>query len=202
MGNGLTTSVSKENRKWAIAIGVFIALLNIAYAVRLGLAFAVIIGGSAIIAYAAWLVLNYREPADPDRVLTLYLLVIAGELVHQIEEYIAGFPQQSAKTLNASAMTPNFFVVMILILAAIGVTAAVGLQYGHPLANYVMWFIVIGPGFVNGIAHIIFPFMVGEWYFPGLLTVWLPLIPGTILIRRLYIEAHPDKSLPDKSEPV
>lgn len=186
-------TVTMGTRKWAIGIGLFVVLLTAGLAFRLGLAFAVIIGGSGLIAFASWLVLGYPRPADPDRVLTLFLIVIAGELVHQIEEYVMRFPQRSAEMLNAPAMTPDFFVVLILTLAAVGVTAAAGLQFGHPLANYVMWFIVIGPGFVNGVAHVIFPFLAGQPYFPGLLTVWLPVVPGIVLIRRLYVDAHPDR---------
>lgn len=65
---------------------------------------------------------------DPDKLLTLYLLVIAGELVHQLEEYLMGFPRQLSEAFHLMAFTQDRFVVMILALAAVGHVAAVGLN--------------------------------------------------------------------------
>lgn len=174
-----------DERYWAGLVGVLVVTLVVGLATGVGVVFAAIIGGSAALAYVVWLGTTYRHPVDPDEVLSLYLLVIAGELVHQIEEYVTGFPRHLSEGFRLTGFTQDRFVVMILLLAAVGLVAAVGLRYRHPGANFFVWFVVIGPGFVNVVAHVLFSLLLGQLYFPGLLTVWLPLVPGVLLIRRI-----------------
>lgn len=180
-----------DDRYWAGLLGLLVVALVVGLAMGVGLVFAAIVGGSAALAYVVWLGTTYRRPVDPDEVRSLYLLVIAGELVHQVEEYVADFPRHLSAGFHLTGFTQDRFVVMILLLAAVGLVAAVGLEYRHPGANYVMWFVVVGPGFVNGAAHVLFPLVLGQPYFPGLLTVWLPLVPGVVLIRRVVVDSRP-----------
>jgi hypothetical protein len=66
-----------------------------------------------------------------------------------------------------------------------------GIVHRHPVANYVLWFFLIGPaGLVNSVAHVSFPFMAGVPYFPGLITVVLPTVFGTALAWRILADVR------------
>ena len=55
------------------------------------------------------------------------------------------------------------------------------------MANYLLWFFVVGPGVVSAIAHLSFPFIGDTVYFPGLITVILPTIMSILVIRALIL---------------
>ncbi len=188
-----------SKRSSAIAVAVFVIALIWAGFVNMGLAYAVIVGGSGTIAYFAWLLTTFRKPADLQRVLSLYLLLVATELIHMTEEVVTGFPEKFPLLFNV-AVTDKAFEASFLFVSAIGVLAAIGLIYRNPIADYFVWFFAIGPGIVNGIAHFVFPVIAGTYYFPGLITVLMPFIVGIILIKRLVSRSREDREiLPQKA---
>ena len=141
-----------------------------------------IIGGSATLAYFAWLFTTYKKPADPQAVLPLYLLVVAFELIHMSEESMTDFPGKFSSLFGENF---SIFAPMVLLFGGIWVLAGFGLIYKNPVANFFVWFVAIGPGVANGIAHFIFPVLAGTLYFPGLITVIFPFIASILLIKRL-----------------
>ncbi len=74
---------------------------------------------------------------------------------------------------------------MVLLFGGIWVLAGFGLIYKNPVANFFVWFVVIGPGVANGIAHFVFPVLAGTLYFPGLITVVFPFVASILLIKKL-----------------
>ena len=178
---------SKPNPSQAIIVAVVaIALLGVTF-VKAGWPPFIIFTVAALIAYIAWLLTTYKRPADPRVLLPLYLLALAGQVVHTTEEYLADFPGAFAALFEiANPVGRDFFAVAIMGgFAAVWVLTAFGLLYRNPFANFLLWFFVIGPGLVNGIAHFAFPFIVEANYFPGLITVALPTIASVVLMRRL-----------------
>ena len=178
----------KEKRNELSIAAISLVLVGVTYWLytRVGLVPTLIIGGSAWLALGAWLFTTYRHPVEPDRVLPLYLLLIAAELVHMAEEYLTGFPHKVSELTGATMSQDIFVVAFVMGGTILALMSAAGLFYGNPFANYYLWFVIIGPGFVNGIAHIVFPIMAGTLYFPGLATVALPVIIGIMLIVRIY----------------
>ena len=162
----------------AIAITVMVTML---YS-KIGPAFALIVGGSAIIAFFVWLFTTYRYPVDGHKILPLYILAVAMQFIHMTEEFVAGFPQQFS-ALTRSDLAPNTFVLFaVLGFGSIYMLAGFGIIYKNLIANYILWFFLIGPaGLVNTIAHFTFPFLSGHAYFPGLITVLLPTCFGMVL---------------------
>jgi len=79
----------------------------------------------------------------------------------------------------------SIFAPMVLLFGGIWVLAGIGLIYKNPVANFIVWFVAIGPGVANGIAHFVFPVLAGTLYFPGLITVIFPFIASILLIYRL-----------------
>lgn len=146
-----------------------------------------IIGGSATLGFGAWLFTTYKKPADPQTILPLYLVLVAFELIHMSEEAITDFPGKFGSLFGEDF---SVFAPMVLLLGGIWVLAGVGLMYKNPVANFFVWFVAIGPGVINGIAHFIFPILAGTLYFPGLITVIFPFIVSILLIKRLLAETR------------
>lgn len=169
-----------------IIVAIVIVIISYTGAVTVGNAPVIIIGGAAIIAYATWLLTTYRQPADASNVLPLYLVAVGAQLVHETEEYLAGFPSQFSTLFHLPVFTEQFFVItFLLVFSIIWVGAAVGLIYKNPVANFLAWFFVIGPGLVNGIAHFVFPFLAHRLYFPGIITVLPPTTASILVIWQL-----------------
>ena len=174
--------MSKKQIAPAIVIAVIVASIIYFGLTLVGPVATLIIGGSATLAFFAWLFTTFKKPADPQAILPLYLLVVAFELIHMSEESMTDF---AGKFGNLFGENFSIFAPMVLLFGGIWVLAAFGLLYKNPVANFFVWFVAIGPGVANGIAHFIFPILAGSYYFPGLVTVIFPFVASILLIKRL-----------------
>jgi hypothetical protein len=174
-----------------VALALIIAGVIVLGARRLGVATMVIIGGSAVIAYFVWLATAWRRPVDPSRVLSPYLVLIAMELIHMGEEQVSDFPSSLRQIFDIPPTFDLLTHALVLMggVNALAILAAVGLRSRHRVAQqfsgYMVWFYVVGPGVVNAVAHVTFPFLVGRLYFSGLVTVILPTVAGVVTLVRL-----------------
>ena len=166
--------------KWAYIVGLLVvALVTVFYLIAGPLV--LILGSTSIISYIVWLKTTYRKQVDPEKVLPLFFLVIATEIFHQIEEVIADFPGEVSDLVSFD-FTFQAFLILILSLAAFSFIAGIGLLKKHPMAYWFVWFMTIGPGLINFVAHITFPILNGSIYFPGLITVLIPTVATNILV--------------------
>ncbi|MEX1112435.1 MAG: HXXEE domain-containing protein [Candidatus Andersenbacteria bacterium] len=173
-----------------IFAGVFSLAITIFILLYVGIQPAVIIGGSAIIAFFVWLSTTYHRPVSPGKIVPMYLLALTGQIIHTGEEYIADFPGHLSGLFHLHNFDRNTFALAVLIFAvAVWVLTAYGLLKRSALANYFLWFFLIGPGIVNGIAHIAFPVIMRQLYFPGLVTVIIPTILSIVIIRKILARA-------------
>jgi Protein of unknown function with HXXEE motif len=177
----------------AILVGLVVAASIPLMLQRLGGTVTFIIGGSAVLAYGAWLGTTFRQPADPGQVVPPFLLLIAAELVHMGEEYLTDFPGEIRELFGApvSFDLETFTVGLLIGVNVLALLAAAGLRRGNPAANYMVWFYVLGPGLANAVAHIYFPIAADRTYFPGLVTVALPTVFGLVVLARLLRPATP-----------
>jgi hypothetical protein len=176
---------------YPVAVASAIALVVTLLVTQVGVPFALIVGGSAIIAFVVWLLTTYRHPVDGRRILPLYVLAVGMQYVHMTEEFLTGFAVHFS-ALTGADLTPDKFVVVALLGGGMAYAfSGFGLVRQNPLANYVLWFFLIGPaGLVNSIAHVSFPFLAGTTYFPGLITVVLPTVFGTALAVRILADVR------------
>lgn len=165
-----------------IVVALMIGALIYFGLTRVGPVATLIIGGSALLGFLAWLFTTYKRPADPQKVLPLYLLLVGLELIHMSEEAVMDFAGEFGRLFGDDF---SIFQPMVLLFSGIWVLAGFGLIYRNPVANFFVWFVAIGPGVVNGIAHVLFPLLDGSLYFPGLITVVFPFAASLVLIKQL-----------------
>lgn len=200
-----------------VAIAMCIIAPTIGY-FKIGLPPVVIVGGSAAIGFCFWYFTYLKNPTDPRIILPLFLLTVAGLQIHIVEEYVTGFGPAMSRLFGIPWSERSFLMVFAVIAPPIYSLTALGLYYRFPLAGFVAWFIFIGPGFaefthfifpliepaidphngeyvtqaIDGIAIADMPNYyyktTGTYYFSGLWTALLPMVPGSYAIYRLVKE--------------
>jgi hypothetical protein len=176
---------------YPFAVGSAIALAVTLLVTQVGASFALIVGGSATLAFFVWLLTTYRCPVDGRRILPLYVLAVGMQYVHMTEEFVADFPAHFSALTGAQLTSDKFVFVALLGGGMAYAFSGYGLVHRHPVANYILWFFLIGPaGLVNSVAHVSFPFLAGTSYFPGLITVVLPTVFGTALAVRILADVR------------
>lgn len=213
----MTTSKSTQIISVLIA-GAFCIIMPIAGYLKIGLPPMLIIGGSAIIGFVGWYFTYLKKPVDPKIILPIFILTVTALQIHMIEEYRTGFGPAMSRLFNIPWTEQSFLMVFMMVNPIIYTLTTLGLYYRVPLAGFVAWFIFIGPGFaefthfifpliqpqlepenVNQITQFIngtevtnmpnyFFETTGHYYFSGMWTAVLPMIPGSYGIYRLLKE--------------
>jgi len=210
-----------ETPKRAQVLSVLAAVLFVTVAMtagyrRIGLPPVVIVGGSSLVALVLWIKTYLRRPLDPEIILPGFLLTVAALEVHMIEEYLTGFGPAMSRLFDISWTERSFLMVFAFVGPTLYALTALGLYYRVPLAGFLAWFILIGPG-VAEFTHFVFPILrpalqpelagsisqavangrfvadmhnywvktTGVYYFPGMYTAILPMIPGIYAIQRV-----------------
>lgn len=197
----------------AIALAL-IAFFVTALKISVGLPPTIIVGASAMIGFVCWRKTNLRHPITPEKTAILFLITTAALHVHMYEEYTRRFGPAMSRLFAISFSDTGFLRIFVFILPIVYYLTAIGLLLRMPLAGFVAWFIFIGPG-VAEFTHFIFPLLTpaieplnpapvsatingvlienmenhhlsGRYYFPGLYTAILPMIPGIYSIRWLF----------------
>lgn len=183
----------------------------------IGLAPVIIVGGSALAGLVCWYYTYLRNPVEPRMILPLFLLTVAGLQIHIVEEYLMGFAPAMSRLFGIPWSERSFLMVFALTGPVVYTLTSLGLYYKIPFAGFVAWFIFIGPGvaeFTHFIFPLIRPDLLphdphpltasikgtripempnfyvkttGHYYFPGMWTAVLPMVPGCIAIYRLLI---------------
>lgn len=208
----------------AIAIAICIVAPTFGY-LKIGLAPVIIVGGSAIIGFFFWYFTYLKKPTDPKIILPIFILAVAGLQIHMVEEYFTRFGPAISRIFNVPWTEERFLLVFMMVLPIIYTLTTLGLYYRVPLAGFVAWFIFIGPGVaefthfifpliephfepgnINSISQTINGALVedmpnyyhkttGTYYFSGMWTAVLPMIPGIYAICRLTKEARKSRKL-------
>ena len=204
----------KQKVSLAVAIAFCIVAPAIGY-LKIGWPPVIIVGGSGIIGFFIWYFTYLKNPVDPRKILPVFLLTVAALQIHMVEEYLTGFGPAMSRLFNIPWTEKGFVMVFTLIGPAIYTLTALGLYYKFPLAGFIAWFIFIGPGlaeFTHFIFPAIEPHIeatnpqnvskvidgtlvsnmpnyyhktTGHYYFSGMWTAVLPMIPGLYAILKL-----------------
>jgi len=206
--------MSVESISLVVAIALCILLPVMGY-IKIGLPPVIIIGGSALVALWLWYHTYLYHPTDPKTIVPLFILTVAGLQAHIVEEYLTGFGPAMSRTFGIRWTEKSFLLIFALVGPLIYTLTTLGLQYKVPLAGFVAWFIFIGPGVAEFTHFIFplkkpeiepsNPFPVtetvrgqeianmpnyyhkasGRYYFSGMWTAILPMIPGIYTIIKL-----------------
>ena len=128
------------------------------------------------------------------------------------EEYLMGFGPAMSRLFNITWTEKTFLMIFAFIGPVLYTMTALGLYYRIPIAGFIAWFIFIGPGVaefthfifpllkpdilpevkatlsqnVNGTfiaqMHNYWFNITGKYYFAGMYTAILPMIPGIYAI--------------------
>ncbi|MFC1225778.1 hypothetical protein ACFE6N_18390 [Pedobacter sp. BG31] len=183
----------------------------------IGLPPVIIVGGSALVGLCCWYFTYLKKPVEPNIILPLFILTVAALQIHIVEEYLMGFAPAMSRLFGIPWSERSFLMVFALIGPVIYTLTSLGLYYKVPIAGFVAWFIFIGLGvaeFTHFIFPLISPELLphdphsltasikgttiptmpnfcvkttGQYYFPGMWTAILPMIPGCLAIYRLLI---------------
>lgn len=211
-----TLSVSQKLN--FLAACLFTVVAPVMGYLSIGLAPVIIVGGSALTGLICWSLTYLRNPVEPRIILPLFILTVAGLQIHIIEEYLMGFAPAMSRLFGIPWSEKSFLMVFALIGPVIYTLTSLGLYCKIPIAGFVAWFIFIGPGvaeFTHFIFPLIAPDLLphnphpltasiegtqipemrnfyfrttGYYYFPGMWTAVLPMIPGCLAIYRLLMK--------------
>jgi hypothetical protein len=205
----------------AVALAL-VALLIRALWINIGLPPTIIVGGSALIGFFFWRATNLRRPIAPQTTAVLFLLTVAALHVHMLEEHACLFGPAMSRLFGIAFPDERFLLIFVFAGPAIYYLTAIGLLLRIPFAAFVAWFIFIGPGlaeFTHFLFPLIRPaidpstlapiaatvdgqliesmpnhyfFETGVYYFPGLYTAIIPMIPGAWSVVWLWKNRHSD----------
>ena len=158
----------------------FIATFGTVFIQHAGVMPFLIVCGSMIAAIPCRLATTYKVPADPKKVLPIYLLIAAMLMAHVWEEYLFEFGPRIGVLTGTGFTQGQFLVEIAFFLPVFWILGAVGLYFRHPLGNYVLWFVILGMILGEPVHLLVFPFLEGGryHYFPGMWTALFPLVPG------------------------
>jgi len=210
--------LSIQQKASFIAALIFTATAPVVGYLSIGLAPVIIVGGSAIMALIFWSRTYLRKPVNPEIILPLFILTVAGLQIHIVEEYLMDFAPSMSRLFGIPWSEKSFLIVFALVGPVIYTLTSLGLYYKIPIAGFVAWFIFIGPG-VAEFTHFIFPLVPPDlmpkdpdpitafidgikikdmpnfyfktthsYYLPGMWTAVLPMVPGCIAIYRLLLK--------------
>jgi hypothetical protein len=118
-----------------------------------------------------------------DRVISLFLVGIAAQSLHFLEEFATGFYVRWPELLGLSPWSAQFFVIFNVSWIAIWALSAAGLRADIRAALFPTWFFAIGMA-VNFVGHPLLALNAGG-YFPGLWSCPLVGVIGVLLLGRL-----------------
>lgn len=215
----MKTALSISQKSSLLAACLFTVIAPAAGYLSIGLAPVVIVGGSALIGLICWYVTYLKNPVEPRIILPLFILTVAALQVHIIEEYLMGFAPAMSRLFYIHWSEKSFMMVFALIGPVIYTLTSLGLYYKVPIAGFIAWFIFIGPGVaefthfifplltpelspqnphlltapINGVVISEMPnfyfWTTGKYYFPGMWTAILPMLPGCLAIYILLIKS-------------
>jgi len=203
-----------QHLRLAILVAVLLtAGLTFAY-FKIGLIALILIGIPAPFAYLLWYSRYLKHPIEPSVIVPSFLLSVAGFEFHLIEEYFGQYAAAISRIFGFPWTESSFFVVVFTLSGAL-MLVAVGLYYQKEIAGFIaIMFLVtriaevalfifpfikpiVEPDLATTVSQNISGTFVanmpsyyyqttGVYYFPGIYTVVLPLIPALVTLYQIW----------------
>jgi hypothetical protein len=191
-GSGLTL---RQMNLWTALLVSLVAVYAITLYRQAGLLPVGVIVGSMMGGMIGWRKTTARHPADPRKLVPLYLLLLALFYVHVGEESLTSFNRAIASITGIPWPDRDFTFLIALIGPIVWVLGALSLWLRQPFGNFVLWFMIVGMILGEPTHFLVFPVVVmnkfggGYRYFSGMYTALFPMVPA-ILALTTIIQDH------------
>lgn len=178
----------KKKNLWSLLIFTFVIIYATTVYIQAGLLPVGIVVGSMMGGLIAWRKTTSNFPADPYKLVPLYLLLLALFYVHMGEETLTHFNQCISSLTGHSWPDIDFNFTFALVGPILWIFAAYSLWKRQALGNYILWFMIIGMILGEPTHYLAFPVIrmfeqrVGYEYFSGMYTALFPMIPAILAL--------------------
>ena len=200
---GLT---SRQANLWMTLFAALAVIYGVQLYAQGGILPVGIICASMTAGLIAWRRTTARHPADPHKLVPLYLLLLCLFYFHVGEEVVSPIPfNQAIASISGTPWTDTTFTLLIeLIGPIIWVFGAWSLWKRQPFGNFILWHMSIGMIMGEPAHLLVFPvvamhkFGISYQYFSGMYTALFPMIPAILAVttivrdyRRAVVPASP-----------
>lgn len=205
----------RERIACTAAVAALVVGCSTLYFLGFGLPPVTIIGGPGLLAVIFWYRTYLKRPTDPAIIVPLFLITAAGFEFHLVEEYLGHYGPAISRLFNIG-WTDRGFVVVCFLLSGALCLISVGLCFRKAMAGFVAFlflftrlaeiglfiFPLLRPALQPQVAHSISQSVAsgtfvaempnhywratGSYYFPGMYTVALTILPALYTIYRVW----------------
>jgi hypothetical protein len=149
-----------------------------------------------LVSWVLYLRLLRQRMPDPEKITAFYLLSLAWQLVHFVEENSTGFRYRwPVEIFGTQPYGDRQYVAINALSYAVFLAGGVALLKRRPEFSLPAVFFAVMGVMYNGVQHPIYSFLV-KGYFPGLWTGLVDLVMGPFLLRRLLASPEIAAELP------
>jgi len=127
-----------------------------------------------------------KNSPEPEKVLPLYLIALAVQFFHFLEEYLTGFTVRVAELPGQSEMVMETWIIFNMCAYAAFVLGGIALLKKNKEFMIIPIFFVIVGVVLNAVGHVLISLYVGG-YFPGLYTALIYFLLGPMLVKRFLV---------------
>lgn len=178
----------RQRRLWAVLFLALAAVYGVTLYSQAGLLPVGIIVGSMMGGMVGWWKTTSRHPADPARIVPLYLLMMGLFYIHVGEESLTGFNSAIAVLTGETWPEHEFLLLIALAGPVVWFFAAWSVWKQQAIGNYILWFMLVGMILGEPTHLLVFPVVVmvksggGYDYFSGMYTALFPMIPAVLAL--------------------
>lgn len=147
-----------------------------------------VVVGSMMGGIIGWRKTTAIHPANPKKLVPLYLLIMCLFNIHVGEEFITHFNRSIAEITSHPWSDVEFTFFIALIGPMIWFFGAFSLWRKQAIGNFLLWFMIVGMILGEPTHLLVFPFVHmyklggGYEYFSGMYTSLFPMIPAIVAL--------------------
>jgi len=178
----------RRTNLWSALFITLVIIYGITLYTQAGLLPVGVIAGSMMGGMIGWRKTTAYTPADPYKLVPLYLLIQALFYVHVGEETITHFNRGIAEISGHPWGDAEFSYFIAFLGPIIWVFAAWSLWKRQAFGNFILWFMIVGMILGEPTHILVFPVVrmikdgVGYEYFSGMYTALFPMVPAILAL--------------------
>ena len=195
---------TRKKNLWTVFFVCLVAVYAVSLYNEAGILPVGVVVGSMMGGLIGWRKTTSFQPADPKKLVPLYLLMLCLFNIHVGEEYISHFNQAVALISGKFWPDDQFTFFIALLGQTIWVFGALSLWLKQAFGNFILWFMIVGMILGEPTHLLLFPvirmFQTGNGYeyFAGMYTALFPMIPA-ILALLIIVKEHKEYLLRQKA---